>query len=69
MHAPAAQRGDEFGAEGHARPHAPQFATAPDRFVSQPFPGTASQSPKPIVHVKPHRPIAQVEVAFGALQA
>jgi hypothetical protein len=50
--------------EGHARPQAPQWASAVVRFTSQPVEALVSQSPKPVAQVTPQRPAVQVRVAL-----
>jgi hypothetical protein len=52
----------------HVFPQAPQLATLPLRFVSHPFDGFASQSPKPEVHATWQAPPAQLGVPLVALQ-
>lgn len=60
---PAVQRAVALGYE-HTRPHIPQLLTVP-RLVSQPLAGSPSQSPKPLLHVKLHRPAAHEDTALG----
>jgi hypothetical protein len=53
-----------------ALPHAPQLPALVERFVSQPFAGLLSQSPKVPVHDEMAHALAlQIEVAFGRLHA
>jgi hypothetical protein len=48
-------------------PHAPQYVVDVLVFVSQPFEGTPSQSPKPLVHdAIPHTPLVQLAVASAS---
>jgi hypothetical protein len=69
-HAPAAQLAVALGS-AHARPHAPQWATAVRVLVSQPFAATASQSPKPAAQrATVHAPAAQpCAAALGSAHA
>jgi hypothetical protein len=49
----------------HALPHAPQWAAAVERSVSQPLAGFMSQSPKPALHVTAQRPATHADVPLG----
>src|SRR4051812_11652616 len=64
LHAPFAQ----LCPFGHALPHAPQFDASFRRFLSQPFFGSLSQSPKFALHpARPHTPFAQSPIpSWGA---
>jgi hypothetical protein len=52
---------------GQAVPQAPQWVGVFDRLVSQPLAGLPSQLPKPVVQVKPHRPLLHVGVVLGGV--
>jgi hypothetical protein len=50
---------------GHTTPHPPQLFVAVDVFVSQPFAGLPSQSPRLASHTNAHRPAAHTLVALA----
>ncbi len=64
VHAPPEHPAVAFASE-HAFPHAPQWATVFDTFVSQPFAAVPSQLPKPAVQLpSAHAPAEQVAPAL-----
>jgi len=50
---------------GHTLPHAPQFDVLARRSLSHPSAALALQSENPALHVNPHVPAAQMELAFA----
>jgi hypothetical protein len=68
-HAPIRQAGVAW-ASVHARPHAPQWATAAVTSVSQPLAGVASQSPRPVAQpATRHAPVTHAAVALSSMHA
>lgn len=68
--APAVQVAAALAGGRHTLPHAPQLSALLVVFTSQPLEARRSQSPKPVLHAKPHALAVQVARALaGATQA